>query len=62
MNKVNKQLDETATGKTEFNLFVVKCEKGPTSEPLIFSSITEGMEYFRTNTLKDTKKANLSKT
>ena len=28
---------------------VVKCKRGPMSEPIIFNSITEGMEYFRTH-------------
>lgn len=28
---------------------VVKSEKGPMNEPIIFNSIKEGMEYFRTH-------------
>jgi len=28
---------------------VIKSEKGPMNEPIIFNSITEGMEYFKTH-------------
>ena len=28
---------------------IIKSEKGPMNEPIIFNSIKEGMEYFRTH-------------